>query len=142
MMKSELHVPSNLDFLNIVETWLLGCLKIQLGESTDWSRQSSRLRLALVEAYSNAVRHAHKDKPNLPVLVRLELRERALCIEVWDYGEGFDMGEYFPPQPQERQEGGYGWMIMSRLMDKVEYQLKVDGGNCLKLEAIIPELVK
>jgi serine/threonine-protein kinase RsbW len=142
IMKSELHVPSDLDFLNIVESWLLGCLKIQLGESTDWSRQSSRLRLALVEAYSNAVRHAHKDKPNVPVLVRLELKERSLAIEVWDYGEGFDMSTYFPPNPIERQEGGYGWLIMSRLMDKVEYQLKINGANCLKLEATIPELVK
>jgi serine/threonine-protein kinase RsbW len=31
---------------------------------------------------------------------------------------------------------------MSRLMDKVEYQLKINGANCLKLEATIPELVK
>lgn len=34
-MKSELHVPSDLNFLNIVENWLLGCLKIQLGDSVD-----------------------------------------------------------------------------------------------------------
>ncbi|TAF20684.1 MAG: anti-sigma factor, partial [Nostocales cyanobacterium] len=26
-MKSELHVPSNLSFVTIVENWLLGCLK-------------------------------------------------------------------------------------------------------------------
>ncbi|MBW4614736.1 MAG: anti-sigma regulatory factor [Desmonostoc vinosum HA7617-LM4] len=141
-MKSELHVPSDLNFLNIVENWLLGCLKIQLGESVDWPRQSSRLRLALVEAYSNAVRHAHKEKPNLPVLLRLELKERDLALEIWDYGEGFDMSTYFPPSPTERQEGGYGWLIMNRLMDKVEYHLQVDGGNCLKLEATLPESVK
>ncbi|MFM7367559.1 MAG: anti-sigma factor, partial [Sphaerospermopsis kisseleviana] len=49
-MKSELHVPSDLIFVNIVETWLLGCLKIHLGDSVDWSEQSGRLRLALVEA--------------------------------------------------------------------------------------------
>ncbi|MBD2384920.1 ATP-binding protein [Cylindrospermum sp. FACHB-282] len=140
-MKSELHVPSDLNFLNIVESWLLGCLKAQLGESVDWSRQSSRLRLALVEAYTNAVRHAHKDKPNLPILLRLELKNRDLAIEVWDYGEGFDMSTYFPPNPVEKKEGGYGWLIMNRLMDKVEYQLQVNGANCLKLEATLPELV-
>ncbi|MDP5017091.1 MAG: anti-sigma factor, partial [Dolichospermum sp.] len=69
-MKSELHVPSDLSFINIVEDWLLGCLKVQLGESVDWPKQSSRLRLVLVEAYSNAVRHAHKEKPSLPILLR------------------------------------------------------------------------
>jgi len=77
-MKSELHVPSELGFINIVEQWLLGCLQLHLGESVDWTQQSSRLRLALVEAYSNAVRHAHKKKPNLPILLRLELKGRDL----------------------------------------------------------------
>lgn len=141
MMKSELHVPSDLNFLNIVESWLLGCLKIQLGESVDWSRQSSRLRLALVEAYSNVVRHAHKEQPNLPVLLRLELKDRDLSLEIWDYGVGFDMSTYLAPDPSEKQEGGYGWLIMNRLMDKVEYELQVDGANCLKLVATLPELV-
>ncbi|MCG6138162.1 ATP-binding protein [Anabaena sp. CCY 9613] len=139
-MKSELHVPSDLNYLNIVESWLLGCLKIQLKESVDWSRQSSRLRLALVEAYSNVVRHAHKEQANLPVLLRLELKDRDIALEIWDYGEGFDMSTYFPPNPTDKQEGGYGWLIMNRLMDNVEYQLQVDGANCLKLEATLPEL--
>lgn len=141
-MKSELHVPSDLNYLNIVEGWLLGCLKIQLAESVDWSRQSSRLRLALVEAYSNVVRHAHKEQANVPVLLRLELKDRDIALEVWDFGEGFDMSTYFPPNPTDKQEGGYGWLIMNRLMDKVEYQLQVNGANCLKLEATLPELVK
>lgn len=139
-MKSELHVPSDLNYLNIVESWLLGCLKIQLKESVDWSRQSSRLRLALVEAYSNVVRHAHKEQANVPVLLRLELKDRDIALEIWDYGEGFDMSTYFPPNPIDKQEGGYGWLIMNRLMDNVEYQLQVDGANCLKLEATLPEL--
>lgn len=138
-MKSELHVPSNLSFVRIVETWLLGCLKIQLGDSVDWSELSSRLRLVLVEAYSNAVRHAHKDQPSLPILLRLELKDRKLAIEVWDYGQGFDLSTYFPPNPTQKQEGGYGWLIMNRLMDKVEYRLQVDGANCLTLETTIPE---
>jgi serine/threonine-protein kinase RsbW len=141
-MKSELHVPSDLNYLNIVENWLLGCLKVQLGESVDWSRQSSRLRLALVEAYSNVVRHAHKEQSNIPILLRLELKERDIALEVWDYGTGCDMSTYFPPNPLDKQEGGYGWLIMNRLMDKVEYHLQVDGANCLKLEARIPELAQ
>ncbi|MBD2666364.1 putative anti-sigma regulatory factor, serine/threonine protein kinase [Richelia sinica FACHB-800] len=140
-MKSELQVPSDLSFLNIVEEWLLGCLKLQLGESVDWSRQSVRLRLALVEAYSNVVRHAHKDTPNSPVLLRLELKNRDLSLEIWDYGQGYDIANYNAPQPDDKQEGGYGWLIMNRLMDKVEYQLQVNGGNCLKLEATLPEFI-
>ena len=141
-MKSELHVPSDLKFLTIVESWLLGCLQIQLGETVDWSRLSGRLRLALVEAYSNVVRHAHKDQPNAPVLIRLEFKDQDIAVEVWDRGEGFDMSTYFAPDPLDKQEGGYGWLIIHRLMDKVEYQLQSDGGNCLKLEVTLTELGK
>lgn len=138
-MKSEINVPSDLKFLNIVENWLMGCLETELKGSVDWSRQSSRLRLALVEAYSNVVRHAHKDQPYLPVLIRLELKEQDIALEVWDYGEGYDLSEYLAPNPLEKQEGGYGWLIINRLMDKVEYQLQLNGGNCLKLEATLPK---
>ena len=138
-MKSELHVPSDLKYLSLVENWLLGCLQAELGESVDWTRQSNRLRLVLVEAYSNVVRHAHKEQPSVPILIRLELKQRDLALEVWDKGEGYDMSNYFPPSPVEKQEGGYGWLIMNRLMDKVEYELQLDGGNCLKLEASFPQ---
>jgi serine/threonine-protein kinase RsbW len=89
----------------------------------------------LVEAYSNVVRHAHRDQPNLPVLMRLEVKGRDLSLEVWDYGKGFDISTYLPPSPEDRQENGYGWLILNRLMDKVEYRLQVNGQNCLKLQA-------
>ena len=139
-MKTELHVPSDLKFLNIVESWLLGSLEVELGDCVDWPRQSNRLRLALVEAYSNVVRHAHRDKPYLPVLIRLELKERDIIVEIWDYGDGFDLSTYLPPNPDDKQESGYGWLIMNRLMDRVEYRLQVNGRNCLKLEASLPKV--
>lgn len=139
-MKTELHIPSDLKFLNIVESWLLGSLEVELGDSVDWPRQSNRLRLALVEAYSNVVRHAHKDQPNLPVLLRLELKDRDIALEIWDHGTGFDLSTYLPPKPDDKQESGYGWLIMNRLMDRVEYRLQVNGRNCLKLEASFPKV--
>lgn len=139
-MKTELHVPSDLKFLTVVENWLLGTLELEIGDSVDWSRQSSRLRLALVEAYSNVVRHAHKDQPNLPVLIRLELKEQDIALEIWDHGKGFDLATYLPPNPNDKQESGYGWLIMNRLMDRVEYRLQVNGRNCLKLETSLPKI--
>lgn len=138
-MRTELHVPSDLKFLTIVENWLLGSLELEVGDYVDWPRQSNRLRLVLAEAYSNVVRHAHRDRPNLPVLIRLELKERDIALEVWDHGQGYDLSTYMAPSPEDMQDGGYGWLIMNRLMDKVEYRLQIDGRNCLKLEASLPE---
>jgi len=140
MMRTELHIPSDLKFLAVVEHWLLNCLELELGDSVDWTRQASRIRLALVEAYSNAVRHAHKEQSHLPVLLRVELKEREMVLEIWDCGNGFDLSTYLPPKPEEKQEGGYGWLIMNRLMDRVEYQLQIDGRNCLKLETRLPAM--
>lgn len=137
-MKTELHVPSDLKYLAVVERWLLESLELELGDTVDWMRQSNRLRLALVEAYSNVVRHAHKSQPNVPILIRLELKDRDFALEIWDQGTGFDLSTYLPPNPEDRQENGYGWLIMNRLMDRVEYRLQVNGRNCLKLEANLP----
>jgi serine/threonine-protein kinase RsbW len=137
-MKTELNVPSDLRFLTVVEHWLLSCLEMDLGEKVDWPRQANRLRLVLAEAYSNVVRHAHKEQPNLPVLLRLEVKDRNLALEVWDYGKGYDLSEYARPIPEQMPDGGYGWLIMKKLMDRVEYKLEVDGRNCLKLEASLP----
>jgi serine/threonine-protein kinase RsbW len=88
------------------------------------------------------VRHAHKEQPNLPVLIRLELKNRDIALEIWDHGQGFDLSTYLPPTPNDKQESGYGWLIMNRLMDRVEYRLQVNGRNCLKLEASLPEATK
>ena len=140
-MRTELHVPSDLKFLNIVENWLLGSLEAEVGDHVDWPRQSNRLRLVLVEAYSNVVRHAHKDQPNLPILLRLELVSGEIALEIWDQGEGFDLDTYLEPTPEAMQEGGYGWLILNRLMDRVEYSLQVNGLNCLKMEASLPKSI-
>lgn len=133
-MKTELQIPSDLKFLSIVENWFIGILQVELGNRVDWPSLSNRLRLVLVEAYSNVVRHAHRDQPNLPVLICLELKERDIALEIWDYGQGFDPSFYKAPNPGDLQENGYGWLIIHRLMDRVEYRLQVNGRNCLELQ--------
>ncbi len=142
MLKTELIVPSDLKFLAVVEHWLLESLQLELDQQMDWTGVESRLRLVVVEVYSNIVRHAHNEKPELPVLIRIELDDNNLSLEVWDQGEGFNIDSYHAPAPGDFQEGGYGWLILHRIMDRVEYQLRVGGDgkafpgnrNCLKLE--------
>ena len=135
MLKTELVVPSDLRFLAVVEHWLLESLQLEIDRQIDWSDVERRLRLVVVEVYSNIVRHAHDKKPELPVLIRIEVENNNLSLEVWDQGEGFKLDDYAAPAPGDFQEGGYGWLILHRIMDRVEYQLRVGGDrNCLKLE--------
>ena len=136
-MKTELAIPSDLKFLAVVEDWLLSSLKAEIGNNTDldWKKVESRLRLVIVEVYSNVVRHAHQDRPDIPVVLRLGIEGSFLSLEVWDEGHGFDMRNYRTPNPSAPQEGGYGWLILHQIMDRVDYQLRVgDGRNCLTLE--------
>lgn len=134
MLKTELIVPSDLKFLSVVEHWLLESLQLEVDQDIDWSGVEKRLRLVVVEVYSNIVRHAHNEKPELPVLIRIELDDSHLSLEVWDQGKGFNIDDYAAPAPGDFQEGGYGWLILHRIMDRVEYQLRVGGErNCLKL---------
>ena len=135
MLKTELVVPSDLKFLAVVEHWLLESLQLEIDQDIDWSDVEKRLGLVVVEVYSNIVRHAHNEKPELPVLIRIELDDNNLSLEVWDQGVGFKLDDYAAPAPGDFQEGGYGWLILHRIMDRVEYQLRVGGDrNCLKLE--------
>jgi serine/threonine-protein kinase RsbW len=141
MLKTELTVPSDLKFLAVVEHWLLESLQLEIDKQIDWAGVEKRLRLVIVEVYSNIVRHAHNEQPELPVLIRIELENNNLSLEVWDQGEGFKLDDYAAPSPNDFQEGGYGWLILHRIMDRVEYQLRVGGDgeafqgnrNCLKL---------
>lgn len=142
-MRTEIQVPSRLEFLIVVETWLLSSLEIALGSKVDWPMQSNRVRLVLAEAYSNVVRHAHRDRPHVPVLVRLKVEDCTMSLEIWDHGSGFDLEAYLPPVPEARQESGYGWMILNRLMDQVEYSLQAEGSrNCLRMETCFPAVVQ
>ena len=137
-MKTELAIPSDLKFLTVVENWLLSSLEAELGPTTldmDWATIESRLRLVIVEVYSNIVRHAHQNRPDTPVVLRLGLEGSFLSLKIWDQGCGFDIRNYRSPTPKDYQEGGYGWLILHQLMDRVDYQLRVgDGRNCLTLE--------
>lgn len=135
-MKTELAIPSDLKFLSVVEEWLLGALRAEIAAGNpDWQKIESRLRLVIVEVYSNVVRHAHQDHPELPVLLKATFQENLLMLEIWDQGKGFDLSDYAPPLPSDCREGGYGWLILHQLMDRVDYRLGVKGSlNCLILE--------
>ncbi len=133
-MKTELHLPSDIRFLPLAEDWLLSSLKLEIGDAVNWSQQTARLRLVLAEAYSNVVRHAHGDHPHLPLIICLEIQHQEITIEIWDQGTGYDPNAYHAPSPANRQEHGYGWMILIQLTDHVEYQSNIDGRNCLRIK--------
>lgn len=92
-------------------------------------------QLALVEGFTNAVRHAHKDLPaDLPIEIEITLTTGSIEIRIWDYGAAFDL-EKSLNSPNSKQDtnsfGGRGIQILNKIADRLSY-VRVDRQrNCL-----------
>ena len=83
----------------------------------------ARIRLALAEAFSNAVRHAHGGAAGLPVSIRISFTPgpgALVRLEVTDSGPGFKLEP--TEKPHDDAERGRGLMILNALSERVEYQ--------------------
>jgi serine/threonine-protein kinase RsbW len=92
-------------------------------------------QLALAEGFTNAVRHAHADKPvETPIEVEVTLREGAIELRIWDYGSGFDLEHRLDtlPEPKNQQHaGGRGLKIIQQTADLMHYEAVDAERNCL-----------
>ena len=95
-------------------------------------------QLALAEAFTNTVRHAHQHKPiDTPIDIEICIQAQAITIKIWDYGEPFDLDnaidlkKSIPENPLELSVGGRGLMIMDRVADTLTYDRLDDDRNCL-----------
>lgn len=87
-----------------------------LGEVSDHlsPRRLEDARLLVSELVTNAIRHAGLDDDDVIRLV-VVTGDRALRIEVWDPGPGFEMSE---PQPDPARPSGWGLYLVRELSDR------------------------
>lgn len=92
-------------------------------------------QLALAEAYTNAVRYAHKGLPtNSPITIEVTLLSQYLEIRIWDQGPPFDLEQRLqspPPLVDTQAGGGRGLLILQKISDKLSYTRTDDDRNCL-----------
>jgi serine/threonine-protein kinase RsbW len=81
----------------------------------------NHVELAVSEACTNAIRHSKDVDGEARVVVRFELHEEQLVIEVRDQGDGFDLEQVPLPDFDKHPEGGYGLYIIRTVMDEVSY---------------------
>ncbi len=95
----------------------------------------SQCRLALVEAFTNAVRHAHRDMaPDIPVKLEVILFAEYLEMRIWDCGSPFDLEQRLKNLPEMvdcDREHGRGLLIMNNIADRLSYTRTDDDRNCL-----------
>ena len=94
-------------------------------------------QLALIEGFTNAVRHAHAGlAATTPVRIEVEVCDRAIDIRIWDHGPGFDLASVLRHKitiSDPDAEGGRGLKIMYLVADRLTYEPVPGGGNCLHL---------
>ncbi len=83
-----------------------------------------RIKLALEEALTNAVKHGNRCDPNKQVVIRYAVNDTKAVVIIRDEGQGFDPDCVPDPTSPERLPlpNGRGIMLMKAYMDEVEYR--------------------
>lgn len=99
----------------------------------------TQIRSAVIEACINAFEHS--ESPDRRVYLTFVAEEDKLLVIVRDFGKGFDPTKADPPHIQEKlrkmHKRGWGLVIITRFMDKVEFLDKTPGTE-LRMTKYLP----
>jgi serine/threonine-protein kinase RsbW len=124
-----LTLPSDLRLIPVVRAFIeaacsAGCLDLDSTEA---------IVLALHEAISNVIRHAHHDQPEAQLQIDCYLWPDRVEIQVLDEGEPFNLAAVPELDPAELRIGGRGVYLMRTLMDELTCQPRSQRGNILRM---------
>jgi len=97
------------------------------------------LVLVTGEAFTNIVRHAHRNVPQAQMELRLQLFPDAVALTFQDQGAPFDLSAIPELAPGELRIGGRGIYLMRTLMDELTCQPRPgQNGNTLRMVKRLP----
>ncbi|MGI0482983.1 ATP-binding protein [Geminocystis sp. CENA526] len=105
----------------------------------DWVNQKDWLQcqLALAEGFTNAVRHAHKNKPvETPIDIEISVSQEEINIRIWDYGQPFQLTSIVKKisHSSDLAGGGRGIEILQKIADELSYDHHPNDRNCLLIK--------
>ncbi|MEL6440695.1 MAG: ATP-binding protein [Cyanobacteria bacterium J06621_8] len=126
-----LQVKTELEALKEVLQWFESLVFPLVPQKIGW-----QCEVALVEAFTNAVRHAHQDLPETtPIDLEVELLPNFLEMRIWDQGQPFDIQAKLRKGEKEvgslEKEGGRGLQFIKKLTDELQYRNLPNHRNCL-----------
>lgn len=117
---------------------LIDWLEARCGEAALAEDATLQIALAVEEAVSNVINHAFAGlPPPYLIVVRLDITNQTIAIEIVDNGHPFDPTT--APEPdvslslEGRSVGGLGIHLIRGMMDRVSYRRAGDS-NILRLE--------
>ena len=128
-----LALPSDLRLLPVVRTFMdAACRTGHLD-----AESSEAIALAVHEAASNVIRHAHRNQPGARLQIDCYLLSDRMEIHILDEGEPFDLGAVPKLDPTELRLGGRGVFLMRTLMDELSCRPRKDRGNILRMVKLL-----
>lgn len=126
-----LQVKTELEALKEVLQWFENLVFPLVPQRMGW-----QCEVALVEAFTNAVRHAHHNLPKTtPIDLEVKLLPNFIEMRIWDRGQPFDIQAKLRKSEQEaslmEKEGGRGLQFIKKLTDELQYLNLPNHRNCL-----------
>lgn len=119
--KFRLKIPSITENLQLIREFVVNIA----AKSGFKDEQQEQIALAVDEACTNVIKHAHKFNANRLIDIQVLTDPRKMQITISDKGKGFDTGSLEQPDIQkfvkEQRHGGLGIYLMKTLMDEVSY---------------------
>ncbi len=132
LQQSHLQVTTDLNAVTEVLQWFERFISPQLPD-----RFWEGCKLALVEGFTNVVRHAHHHLPKTtPIELELKVFAQGMEIRIWDRGKPFDLPAKLKSLLEEgndplEKENNRGLILMSKVTDELSYKRLSDHRNCL-----------
>ena len=128
----ELEIPARPDFLEVARMVVTTAASI---EPTFPDERINDLRLVVSEACTNAIEaHASAGDQDKRILLRCDLAEDRVEVEVEDQGGGFDLADLPAVTDPARldHERGLGITLMREVADETEFRAS-PGGTAVRL---------
>jgi serine/threonine-protein kinase RsbW len=135
-------LTADLDALSKISAFVTEAAELAgLDERATW-----QVQLAIDEAATNVIQHAYDADAPGDLTLAWSCEGNKFILTLRDYGRQFDPGSI--PEPditsplEERQVGGLGLYLITRLMDEVRFDFNPQGGNLLTMVKYIDSSVR
>lgn len=133
-----LQVPGVIGYRELVSRTVASICKIACPDFEEATQFRDELVSAVGEAFNNSVIHAYASNSG-EIVLRVEVEESSIAVELLDYGSSFDPESVPMPDLTEPRESGMGLFIIRSFVDAVTYQ--AGSPNCLRMVKRLPQAV-